>query len=596
MKRKIALLLTVVMLISAFFSLLSFAEETASPAAKPEKPEITYANVNYTEGLVLMFAVPVPTSLPADASLSLILWDDQLSINTCGYDDVSSTMAIEIAHDGNVATIGGVQHYVFKYTGLSAEMMTDIVYVRPVISLADGTRVYGDMISYSIVEYAMGAKGEIDGIAPLTNPDVLELIDSMLAFGSMAQVYLGGEDGYLPNGYCAGDDVAKLMVIPSYDGKLGDAVLGGFFKKGETTYATLSPVYDDYYTILGWYNAEGEELLDEDDDGDNGIQIEVNSESDVTVVLKLARKSLISTNAGAYDNFKFTSLELNKNDTKKHMGDFSFNPSYSYTGKPDAVTAYQKDYGHHAFELMDDPYNPGEKVYKWTASTLSAIYFSPSSAATLPMSTGFSGFGDTVDTSITIEVELGRNENGECIKTGIFRIRSDYDGKQVNFAIFGVTANGEVVLAKNGDITAKKGVVIGTLPETGYGRYAFTVDFNDGTIKGYCENENGEMVFVGEAVLYNANYQSFHDSGVTGYTSFRDWALNSQKKFEWFGDKNALTAAELAELADLDGDGIGETPIKTDGVINEEALAYLTEKHNSMLIKYIGIFAGIMYE
>ena len=118
----------------------------------------------------------------------------QLSINTCGYNDVKSTMAIEIAHDGNTVVIDGTAHYVFKYTGLTAEMMTDIVYVRPVITLSDGTRVYGDMISYSIVEYAMGAKGKIDGIAPLTNPDVLELIDSMLAFGSMAQIYLGGEE------------------------------------------------------------------------------------------------------------------------------------------------------------------------------------------------------------------------------------------------------------------------------------------------------------------------------------------------------------------------------------------------------------------
>ena len=279
------------------------------------------------------------------------------------------------------------------------------------------------------------------------------------------------------------------------------------------------------------------------------------------------------------------------------MGDFAFNPSYSYTGKPDAVSAYQKDYGHHAFELMDDPYNSGEKVYKWTASTLSAIYFAPTSGATLPMSTGISGFGDTVDTSITIEVELGRNENGEAMKTGIFRIRSDYDGKQVNFAIFALRDNGDVVIPTQNDVASKNGIVIGSLPETGYGRFAFTVDFNDGAIKAYSENDNGDMVLSGETVLYNANYQSFNESGESGYTSLRDWALNAQKKFEWFGDKNPLTAAELAELADLDGDGVGETALKnSDGTINEGALAYLTEKHNSILIKHVGIFAGIMYE
>ena len=596
MKRRIALFLIAVMLVSSLFSVFSLAEEEETATPELEKPAITYANVNYVNSISLMFAVPVPESLPEGATLSIILWEDPLGISSCGYNDVESTLAITLDHGGKTATIDGVLHYVFEYNRLTAEMMTDIVYVRPIIRLADGSRIYGDMINYSIVEYAMGAKGEIDGIDPITDPDVLELIDTMLRFGGMAQNYTGGEEGYLPNCYLASDDLAKLMIIPSYDGKEGEAVVGGFFTKGEETYATLSPIYDDYYTVVGWFDADGEEIFDQDSDNDNGIQLAVNSETDVTVTLKLERKNLISTDANAYENFKFTSLEINKNDTQKNMGDFSFNPSYSYTGKPDAVAGYQKDLGHHAFELMDDPYNPGEKVYKWTASTLSAIYFTRS-GATLPMKDGFTGFGDTVDTSITIEVELGRNENGECIKTGIFRIRSDYEKTQVNFAVFGVTANGEVVLAKNGDITAKKGVVIGTLPETGYGRYAITVDFNDGTMKGYAENENGEMVYVGQSTMYNPNYNTFNSQGVEGYTSYRDWALNAQKKFEWFGEKNPLSATEQAELADLDGDGVGETPLKyADGVINEGALAYLTEKHNSMLIKYVGIFAGMIYE
>ena len=598
MKRKIALLLIAVMLVSAVFSVFSFAEDTeAAPAPELEKPAITYANVNYVNNVSLMFAVPVPANLPEDASLSIIFWEDPLSISTCGYSDVQNTLAITLEHGGETATIDGILHYVFKYTGMTAEMMTDVVYARPIITLADGSRIYGDMINYSVVEYAMGAKGEIEGIDPLTDADVLELIDTMLRFGALAQNYVGGEDGYLPNGYLASDDLAKLMIIPSYDGEEGEPIIGGFFKKGEETYATLSPIYDDYYTIVGWYDADGEEIFDEDRNNDNGIQFEVNSETDVTVTLKLERKNLISTDATAYDNFKFTSLELSKNDTKKNMGDFAFNPSYSYTGKPDAASGYQKELGHHAFELMDDPYNPGEKVYKWTASTLSAIYLSPSSGATLPIKGGISGYGDTVDTSITIVLELGRNEIGECIKTGLFRIRSDYDGSQVNFGVFGVTAKGEVVIAKNNDVTAKNGVVIGTLPETGYGRFAITIDFNDGSIKGYAEDANGEMAFAGESKLYNANYDKFSAEGAVGYSSFRDWSINAQKKFEWFGEKNALTAAEQAELADLDGDGVGETALKNpDGTINEGALAYLTEKHNSMLIKYVGIFAGIMYE
>ena len=104
------------------------------------------------------------------------------------------------------------------------------------------------------------------------------------------------------------------------------------------------------------------------------------------------------------------------------------------------------------------------------------------------------------------------------------------------------------------------------------------------------------MVLGGESVLYNPTYEANFQAGVEGYTSFRDWAINAQKKVEWFGDKNALTAEELQELADVDGDGVEDTPIKVDGVVNPQALAYVTEKHNSLLIKFVGIFAGIMYE
>lgn len=596
MKRKLALLLAAVMLFSSLLCVFTSADgDSATTVAKPDKPAITYANVNYTSELVLMFAVPVPSSLPEGATVSLILWDDPLAILSCGYKDVEGAVAIELSPRATTATIDNVEHYVFEYDGLSAEMMTDVIYARPVISLSDGTHVYGDMINYSIVEYTMGAKGKIDGIAPITDGDVLGLLDKMLNFGAMVQTYLGDDGAYLPNGYYANDELAKLMIIPSYDGKAGDAVLGGFFKKGEQTYATLNPIYDDYYVFEGWYDAEGNEIADADDDEYNGVQVEISSESDVTVTIKLKRKSLMTTDVNSHENFKFTSLEINKNDTQKNKGDFSFNPSYSYTGKPNAVEAYQRENAHHAFEIMDDPYNPGEKVYKWTASTLSAIYFSPTSGATLPMSSGISGFGDTVDTAITIEIEIGRNENGEIMKTGIFRIRSDYEG-QINFAIFAVREDGDVVIPTNNDVAGKSGIVIGSVPESGYGKFAFTVDFNDGTIKGFSESESGDMVLGGESVMYNATYEKYFAAGVSGYTSFRDWSLNAQKKFEWFGEKNALTATELAELADLDGDGIGETPLKTDGVINEQALAYLTEKHNSMLIKSVGIFAGIMYE
>ena len=57
-----------------------------------------------------------------------------------------------------------------------------------------------------------------------------------------------------------------------------------------------------------------------------------------------------------------------------------------------------------------------------------------------------------------------------------------------------------------------------------------------------------------------------------------------------------LTEAQLSTLlADLDGDGVGETPLSTDGTvegINEEAYAKWFEDNRSMLVKDVKMYVG----
>lgn len=621
MKKNLALILALVMLLGSLFSVMSMAEateDTTPPAvdetpeenvpAGPYKPEIAYANLNYSDKMYMMFAVPACADLPEGAKVELIVWDSIDAYVTFTYKDAvgsESTAAVAdlLTANAEKTSIGGKEYFVFAYDALTAERMTDVVYARPVITLADGKRVYGEVISYSIVEYVVAAKGGFEGIAALEDQAHVAVLDSMLNFGALAQDYLGDGSAYLPGGFYANDDLAKLWIIPVFDGVEGEPVFGGFFKAGEETYATLNTLNYDYYNAAGWLKADGSAVTDEDDDQDNGLQIAVNSTEDVSVKLLFKRKGIINTDVNSQGEVYFSSLEITKNATQYGIGEFSFNPSYSYTGMPGAVDAYQKKNGFHSFGIIDDPYNSGEKVYRWTASHMSALYFDPVRGTYASLGSDVSGFDDTLDTSFTFEVELGRNANGELIGTGNFRIRADSPnpntGKnaQVNMIIFCVRSSGEVVMAANNAVDTKNGIVIGTVPETGYGKFAITVDFSDGAMKAYAKGEDGEMTLVGESTICHGDFNLYKDAGVAGYTSLLDWVKVAQKKIEWFGAANELTAEEAAELADLDGDGVGETPIVDEaGVVNAAALAQITEKHNSLLIKSMKIVAGDLYE
>ena len=613
MKRNLALVLVLVMLIGSLFSVIPMAEATeAASEVTPEAEsytdvKIAYANLNYNDKIYMKFAVPAYADLPTGAKVEIVIWDTTdygvtFSYNDSVSSDTSAAVAELIEANEAKASIGGKDYFVFEYDALTAEKMTDVIYVRPVITLADGKRVYGDVINYSILEYVVTAKGGFEGTPAIADQEHLAVLDAMLDFGALAQNYLGDGGAYLPGGFYANDELAKLWIVPVFDGVECDPVFGGFFKAGEETYATLNMLNYDYYVVGDWLWADGSVISDADEDDDNGMQIAVNSTEDITVKLLFKRKGVINTDVNSQGEAYFRSTQITKNATQYNIGEFSFNPSYTYTGMPGAVDAYQKKNGYHSFGIIDDPYNEGEKVYRWTASHMSALYFDPVKGTYASLGSDIQGFDDTLGTSITFEFELGRNAGGELITTGNFRIRADSPnpntGKsaQVNMTVFMVRSNGDVVMAANNAVDSKNGIVIGTIPATGYGRFAITVDFATGAMKAYAETDSGEMALVGESVICHGDFDLYKNAGVEGYTDLLDWIKVAQKKIEWFGAANELNAEEAAELADLDGDGVGETPIvDAAGVVNAEALGQITEKHNSMLIKSMKIVAGDLY-
>lgn len=96
MKRNLALILALVMLLGSLFSIMSMAEATdeTTPPADEEvvlggyKPEIAYANFNYADKMYMMFAIPAPEALEEGAAVKLIAWESREDSLAFSYNDV----------------------------------------------------------------------------------------------------------------------------------------------------------------------------------------------------------------------------------------------------------------------------------------------------------------------------------------------------------------------------------------------------------------------------------------------------------------------------------------------------------------------------
>lgn len=611
MKRNISLILVLVMLLGVLAAFPVSAEgttDTTSSAPTYEDAKVAYANVNYTDKLYLKFAVPAYADLPATAKIELLLWSNYDDGMTFGYGDAEpnsagAATAIAIAPEDTKANIGGTEHYVFVYNGITLEMMTDVVYARPVITLEDGSRVYGEMLNYSVVEYVVAAKGGFDGIAGISDPDHIALLDSLLKFGATAQGYYADGEGYLPCGFLANDELNKIWITPVYDGVAGEKVFGGFFKAGSEL-ATILPIVADLYQLNGITTAAGEAIEDQSED-DTGIQVPAPASGDLEVIMNLSRKTVFDStleNADLgwyYDNKGTNVFNQAKASQRVEI------PAASLAGNSGTGPAQGKR-NFSSYVVINDPINPdsGAKVLRWAGMQNSALYFSGTNSP-IAIRKAVSGFGDTLSPVVTLELVIAGYGN-DPVTTANFRIRSDYKNaegasKQCNLNIMKIDKN-----------VVKIGVAenvyqdLCTLSRDHYTKIAITIDFANETIKAYCANEGEEYTKVVDSSLGKPSALATADAVVNdggekvnkGYTSLLDWFLNAQSKIEWYGGNasGGITESELKALkADMDGDGVGETPLSNDGTldnINEAAYAKWFEDNRSMLVKDARMFVG----
>ncbi len=156
--------------IATVFALLVCTVPVFATEATPEDLRIAYCNLSFENETHLMYAVK-----STDESLKLRIWTDG---NTADEPDVTLDRL-------ETREIAGENYQVFKYTGLSAHQMTDVVFAA-----AHDGKVQGTVHKYSIQQYAYsviklaeeeGASEEIKNLAPV--------LKAMLNYGAAMQEY-----------------------------------------------------------------------------------------------------------------------------------------------------------------------------------------------------------------------------------------------------------------------------------------------------------------------------------------------------------------------------------------------------------------------
>ena len=562
MKRKISLFLALVMLLGCFAGLTAVAEgETPAPAAY--QPEIAYTNVAYTEGIVLMFAVNAPAELPEGASVELLVWD--------GIDgDVTYSASDEYVYrvtESEPVTISGANYLAFKYSRLSAEMMTDIIYVRPLYTDANGKRTYGDLVDYSVVEYVKVANGEFEGFAGLAE-DKKNLLNSLLNFGAMAQIYLGDDgDIYAPNGYLANDTLNKIWITPVIGGVAQDKVFGGFFEYEQNGVATVHIPFYDVFELSCLKGADGTVLTDVDGTS-NGIQVTLTAEGDLQLTAEYKNLALYDADVEA----SIGNMSLNTNAdaaaTKAYgyydnkNGGLSFNTSQGYKNA---------EYCYNSLDVIDDPYNPGQKTYRWVSTKVGAIQLGDTKDE---FNNGYrlsksAVFGDTVAPVVTIELVLGGTADNADVNLGNFRIRG---GSSSDLLIPFKITGGKIYIYTANDKNSTAALSV-PIPKDGYAKYAIVIDFANEVISGYVEGEDGKMVKEVESrepLCAGTNVTTM---------GWLNWAKTNHQKWEWHGGSNGLTAEEKALVGDSTAPDL-------------EKLAEIATAKASVLIKDINVVFG----
>ena len=223
-KRILSLVLTVALLFGVMCTLGVTAAETTTPELN-----IAATNLSFKDTVYIKYAVPV-----SEYDVKLLIW-------TAPADEYTLATADDEITKYNTVDLEG--HFTFNYTKLAAKQMTDVVYARAYANI-DGVDTYGDVVKYSILQYAYNMLNK-DGTAE----SLKDLLNDMLAYGAAAQIYFDHNADRL-----ATDAWFKVTVA---DGCTVDGFKCGLYLAGDTV-TLAAPEFDENgFPFSGWKNGAG---------------------------------------------------------------------------------------------------------------------------------------------------------------------------------------------------------------------------------------------------------------------------------------------------------------------------------------------------
>lgn len=594
MKKNLSLILVLIMLLGAIVGVMP----ASAASSDTYVPEIEYANVNYLNNISMMFAVPASTSITEGKSVKLLLWESRLDSISFSYTDTFKNV---IDAEEKLVSIKGAKYYLFKYEGLDAAQMTNVICARPVVLENDVAISYGSVIEYSVREYVEAAKGNIDGISPVTKEGVIESLDAMLDFGAFAEDFKGVEPEYKAN-----DPLRSIYVNVKFNGNDKGKVHAGFFKYAEEESFTLNAPFYDGKSIVKITDTEGNELSDVDD-FTHGFQI-LSQDSDVTINVYYENAVVRNVDASVYglgmsvNNYDAMPTGGNGLITKSSSTDIYLQQaSLNFSG--DACTGTKMNYWN-GVKTVADPRDPDNVVFQFTTTNSPAFSFSNITSADFA---GY-GFGDTVYPMFTFEITLGA-VNGKMPTTDWLNMRYRHSLNGVGFVDL------QIFKIDKGVIKLKSGASIGKIPETGVKKFAITIDALTGEVFGYAENDEGvmERTATSKLVLSDehkkrqqqhfanlADSDPSNDASLIVYESIYTYFTKASKlESIWFFGSN-YGASEAFESSSIVIDGF-DTPIVSsvdsfgDKVFNMEAVQALAERDYSFLLDDFKFIMGSVY-
>jgi hypothetical protein len=551
MKKNLALLLCLALCLSSLIGLTAYAEETET--SLPAAPEIALVNVSIRSNVAMLFAVPVGDfTVNADGTvdgLNLLVWKGESEYGKYGRGSADATLKAQ-----GKLSFGGETYVVFVYTGLTAKEMTDTVYARTVVSDGKGNVAYGEVIDYSITEWAKNYESE--------NEANTALVENLIAYGAAMQAY---RDDYKPSGYYA--DQAKELVAVTVNSKVaGETVQSQVTQLAVagSTITLASPVLDGY-KVSEWSVSDADAETE-------GVQVKV--DADMTIDATFAENNDKIPAASIWtDSFESATTGQFKDNTEAAKG---YNMISANLGI--RVNTGNKAYaegGRYAvsYDIVED----GENKYLSLTSTAGgAIYANKDAHDNIT----FANTDIAEAGALTVKFSLKRNETGRAIDMLGMRLRAAGATVSESMRIFNVDADGTVNLAifrkgkDNVAITTK----IGEIAESGWSSFAVVVDLENLVLYGYMMNASGQYELKAKCDVYVPS----------GYNNVYEWAAVA-KKIQWevansqvsADDWNAIVPeAERAALAELTGDAY------------KAELFRITEKYFSIGIDNYEILSG----